>query len=385
MNIQPVISNKRSELLNAMWQTAIAAVNGRTVVNNYLSNLNSNYEYVIAIGKAASDMSLGVFDLVEERINQALVITKYGHANSKLSENNKTQVIESGHPIPDHNSLVAGKTLLEFIEKIPPGEKLLLLISGGASALVEVLPKEYSLEKWQSLNQQIIASGKDIAEINSIRKSISMIKGGKLNHFIGAIPTLVLLISDVPEDKLNVIGSGLVSPTSNIQMQIIANNKTACKAAVELAKEHGYPVMWQQKILEGDINAVASDLSQQILTGPEGVYVWGGETTVRLPQNPGKGGRNQALALLLVEKVAGNNITILAAGTDGTDGPTDAAGGLIDGGTLSKGQSLELDISKYQNEANAYPYLDATDSLFKVGPTGTNVMDVIFAVKGGAV
>jgi len=372
-----------------LWHTAIASVNGQKAVRQHLrahaKNSKQNY-HLIAIGKAASSMSFGAIEVLGEQIKQALVITKYGHVDPVLASINNMHIIESGHPIPDEQSLLAGKTLIHFIQQTPCERKLLFLISGGASALVEKLPKAYSLSEWQNLNQNFMASGENIAEINDQRKAVSCIKGGKLTQYINQQQQVeALYISDVPGDQLSVIGSGLLyqeqvcqQKSQSIQHTIIASNVIAQARAAQLARQKGYKAYRYSKLLCDDIHLCADRISNKILNGSPGVYIWGGEPTVILPENPGKGGRNQALALLLAERISGRqNIQILVAGTDGSDGPCDAAGGLVDGDTLSKGELKGLNIAEYITGANAYSYLSATDALFQTGPTGTNVMDLV--------
>jgi len=381
--------------LEEIWTAAIDSVNGQRAVQTHLLEQNgrNNYGYLIAIGKAASAMSLGALEVLGNQIKRSLVITKYDHVEASLTNAMNIQIIEAGHPIADERSLLAGQAVLDFISTIPRDEGILFLISGGASSLVEVLPTDISLNQWQQLNQNLISSGKNIAEINNIRKSISMIKGGKLVAKLNGRSASALYISDVPGDELNLIGSGLLTPeqqnsanfsteVKTVLHSIIANNFKACQSAAEHATKNDYPVYWHQTILEGDINNIAPKLAQALINGKTGIYIWGGETTVTLPDKPGKGGRNQALALLLARNISGqDNIEVLVAGTDGTDGPTDAAGGIINGHTISKGSALMMDATKHIQEANAYAYLQATKSLFKTGPTGTNVMDIIIAIK----
>ncbi len=406
-------NHKPQDELLEYWQTAIQAVNGQACVTQYLSHhpIDHTNTFVIAVGKAASAMTLGAIDCLGDTLKQAVVFTKYDHIEPALLKHSNIKVFESGHPIPDANSLKSGHAMLDFVKKIPNDAQLLLLISGGASALVEVLPEGFSLENLQALNQELLASGKSINEINLLRKAISTIKGGKFAAMLNGIPTLALMISDVPEDDPSVIGSGLVSPWkdghlienlkqlhpslahifhdgpqqsfsgfSSIKSHIIASNTMACEAVSYLARTKGHTVFYQGQTLKKEIHQTANKIIRQLFEGPPGLYIWGGESTVILPKEHGKGGRNQALALLLaLQLTERNDIQILVAGSDGTDGPTDAAGGMVNGSTINTGNKLGLVADDFIH--NAYPYLKATNTLFTSGPTGTNVMDFVFAIK----
>ena len=380
--------DKQAQILHC-WQAAIAAVNGRSAVNAALQKAaldqNNAYDYLIAIGKAASQMTLGAYDIFPS-IKQALVITKRGHVDQALEHRKGLDIIESGHPIPDQQSLDAGARLLAFINKIPHEGKIILLISGGASSLVEVLPEGINLAQLQALNEQCMASGFAIDEINTRRASLSLIKGGQLAHFLEGRETLALYISDVVGDRLDVIGSGLVfhskeQAANAIHHQIIANNKMACEAAMKAAQKLGLSVFFDEYLYHQDISIVADKIAIQLKHGKKGLYIWGGESTISLPANPGKGGRNQALALCLAQKIAGlKDVSILVAGTDGNDGPTNAAGAWVDGSALEAGQQMGLNVKDFEQQANAYRFFDPLDKLFKPGPSGTNVMDMVIAL-----
>jgi len=384
------LSTKNLNLID-LWRVAINAVDGRSAVSRYFEDNPQNFRYVIAIGKAAGAMFLGAYDKADAEICQSLLITKYGHVDSSLNKIDSLKIVESGHPVPDEQSLQAGRMLVDFVQTIPPNDKVLFLISGGTSALVEVLSDNMSLMKWQKMNEGLIASGRCISDVNRERKLHSKIKGGKLARLLKGRAATALYISDVPGDELSMIGSGLLCPDEEtlgeshfdtIKNVIVANNNIACRFAANLAEERGFSAFWQRAIVVGDIIDVSSQIYLAIKNGQKGVYIWGGEPTIMLPTSPGKGGRNQALALLLAEKISGEaTIQILVAGTDGTDGPTEAAGGLIDGDTISKGSALGLDSKEHIQQANAYPYLKATGCLFLTGATGTNVMDLIIAIK----
>lgn len=370
-------NERRKQQVIEIWQAAIDAVYGRQAVLNALEQ-DSDFEpdLVIAVGKAASGMCEGALERFPRC--DALVVTKYDHTDPVLRANERVQVIESAHPIPDQNSLDAGRALLVRMRAMPADSRVLLLVSGGASALAEALPEDMTLADLQALTDEMIAGGKTIAQINSRRKQASSIKDGKLVEAFNGAEIRVYAISDVQGDSISTIGSGIGDcHRANVTARstVIASNKIAREHAVRKAAELGLPVRQNEETLYGDVFEIAAAIGNRLRDAEPGVYIWGGEPTVILPQNPGKGGRNQSLALAVSEQLAGNNnISLLVAGTDGTDGPTIAAGGLVDGNTWADAARLAL-----QN-ADAGSYLERHDSLFVTGPTNTNVMDLAIAI-----
>jgi hydroxypyruvate reductase len=265
---------------------------------------------------------------------------------------------------------------------MPADARLLMLVSGGASALAEALPEGMVLEELQAKSDEWIRNGLNIAQINANRKKLSQIKGGKLlQQFKGAAVT-VLAISDVEGDSIETIGSGIGSARLcplPAQTRIIASNAIAREAAVATADALGLPLRINRESLYADVFELAPEIAAELSQGEPGVYFWGGEPTIMLPENPGQGGRNQSLALALAQEIRGHeNITILVAGTDGTDGPTDAAGGMVDGFTADDPTQLQSALER----ADAGPYLARRDALFTTGPTRTNVMDLVIAIVG---
>ncbi len=254
----------------------------------------------------------------------------------------------------------------------------MLLVSGGASALAEALPKDMTLEDLQASTDEMIAGGKTIAQINGWRKQASLIKGGKLVEAFNGAEVRVYAISDVEGDSIATVGSGIGDcqrAKVTARSTIIASNQIAREHAVSKAVELELAVRLNEESLYGDVFELSAVIGDKLRHAEPGVYIWGGEPTVILPKNPGKGGRNQSLALAVSEQLAGkDNISLLVAGTDGTDGPTTAAGGLVDGNTWSDSARLFL-----QN-ADAGNYLEQCDSLFVTGPTNTNVMDLAIAI-----
>jgi hydroxypyruvate reductase len=372
-------SASRKESLIGIWQAAIEAVSGYQSVTNALqADPAFRPDQVIAVGKAAAGMCLGALDSLPPC--EALVVTKYGHLDDRLCNREGVVVLESAHPIPDQNSLAAGHALLERTFTMQPDSRLLLLVSGGASALAEALPADISLEDLRAKTDEMIATGKTIAQINAWRKQNSLIKGGKLIEAFHGAEVRVYAISDVEGDSIDTIGSGLgdcqraaVMATS----KIVASNRIAREQAEQKAIELGHEVKVNEETLYGDVHELAAALGETLRNAVPGVYLWGGEPTVMLPENPGQGGRNQSLALAIAERIAGlHNIGLLVAGTDGTDGPTTAAGGIVDGATWSDPE----DALKALQQADAGRYLEAHDALFVTGPTSTNVMDLVIAI-----
>jgi hydroxypyruvate reductase len=372
-------SDTRNEAINLIWNAAVTAVSGYQAVANALSvDDDFHPDLVLAVGKAAAGMCLGALDYLPPC--DALVVTKYEHADAAILARDRVKVIESAHPIPDQKSLEAGQALLERMRSMPADSRVLMLVSGGASALAESLPEGMSLADLQAITDQMIAGGKTIGQINARRKQTSLIKDGKLVEAFSGTEIRVYAISDVEGDGIETIGSGLGDchrATTVASSRIIASNQIARAQAEQKAVELGLTVHLNEESLYGDVFELAPLIGRQLQGAEPGVYIWGGEPTVMLPDNPGRGGRNQSLALALAESIAGQeNISLLVAGTDGTDGPTTAAGGLVDGETWIDPDAARLAL---QN-ADAGSYLEQHENLFVTGPTNTNVMDLIIAI-----
>ncbi len=372
-------ANTRKQSLLEIWQAAIDAVSGRQAVINAI-DADSAFtpDLIVAVGKAASGMCLGALDRFPGCA--ALVVTKYEHTDAELSNRENVEIIESAHPIPDQQSLEAGRVLLERMTAMAADSRVLMLVSGGASALAEALPDGMSLADLQAITDEMIAGGKTIGQINARRKQTSLIKDGKLIERFYGRELRVYAISDVEGDSIETIGSGLGDcclAEARASSKIIASNTLAREQAARRARELGLAVMLNEESLYGDVFELAADIGGQLQGATAGVYIRGGEPTVVLPENPGRGGRNQSLALALAEHIAGRqDITLLVAGTDGTDGPTGAAGGIVDGATWADARAAAAAL----RAADAGSYLENVDSLFVTGPTNTNVMDLAIAI-----
>ncbi|MFZ9039034.1 MAG: glycerate kinase type-2 family protein [Gammaproteobacteria bacterium] len=372
-------SESRQQKLMKIWDAAIAAVSGRQAVLNAL-HADSPFlpDLIIAVGKAASGMCSGALERFPGC--EALVVTKYEHTNQSLRARAGVDVIESAHPIPDQHSLDAGRALLARMRSMPEGSRVLMLVSGGASALAEALPEDMTLADLQAMTDDMIATGKTIAQINARRKQTSLIKDGKLIEAFEGEEIRVYAISDVEGDSIETIGSGIgdcCCAEAKASSKIIASNQIARQRAVHQAEQLGLEVHVNEETLYGDVFELAPVIGAGLQQAEPGVYIWGGEPTLVLPENPGRGGRNQSLALALAEYVSGmDNIDLLVAGTDGTDGPTRAAGGIVNGNTWSDPAAARAAL----RAADAGSYLERHRSLFVTGPTNTNVMDLVIAI-----
>ena len=368
-----------TQALTQIWDAAVNAVSGYQAVANALgADSDFSPDLVLAVGKAAVGMCQGALDNLSPC--DALVVTKYDHADADILSRERVRVIEAAHPIPDQKSLEAGQALLDRMGSMPADSRVLLLVSGGASALAESLPEGMSLADLQAIADEMIAGGKTIGQINTRRKQTSLIKDGKLVETFSGAEIRVYAISDVEGDGIETIGSGLGDchrARTVASSRIVASNQIARDQAERKATELGLTVRLNEESLYGDVFDLADVIGDQLRLAEPGVYIWGGEPTVVLPDNPGRGGRNQSLALALAEHIADfDNIILLVAGTDGSDGPTTAAGGLVDGNTWSDPDAARLAL---QN-ADAGSYLERHKNLYVTGPTNTNVMDLAIAI-----
>ena len=351
--------------------------------------------FLLAVGKAAWPMADAAYETLGDRVERGIVITKYGHSQGQICESedpvrsNTSSIIkiyEAGHPVPDENSYKATEAALEMAGELSEDDTLLLLLSGGGSALFEkplIPPAEI-----QDINSQLLASGADISEINTIRKRLSAVKGGRL-----AEAQYGLRLSDEAKACL---GKETPKCLSNVESEIVGSVRLLCESAAKAAKELGY----KTEIVADDMDCEARDAGKMLArhaiewaglhkdansqVASEGstkgnepcALIYGGETVVHI-KGTGKGGRNQELALSAAKGIDGlDNVLIFSFGSDGTDGPTDAAGGIVDGSTAGKLRELGISIDAVLNDNDSYNALKAVDSLIMTGPTGTNVNDV---------
>lgn len=399
----------RQQMLQ-IFNAALHAVEPHRQVRDALQSERREDIALIAIGKAAVGMLNGARAALTGRVKQTLVITAVAYAAGLPRD---IEWIEGGHPLPDEKSLAAGEALIAFIQHQPVRRKLIFLISGGSSAMVEVLSPGITLEHLQRVNRWLLGSGLTIHQVNNVRKAMSQIKGGGLLPTVAERDAGCLLISDVPGDDPGSIGSGLlVAEDTRVRQQlndlqlpswvqemqlyrvndavelcrpelnIIASNSSALEGAASEAKKLAFTVHHHHQILQGNAVETAWKLVEYLREAPPGIHLWGGETTVKLPEDPGKGGRNQHLALAMAMQLRGcEDVLLLSAGTDGVDGNSDDAGALIDGATMMRGEVQGMDAESHLQSANANQFLVQSGDLIHTGPTGTNVMDIVIACK----
>lgn len=364
---------------------------------------------LVAIGKAAWAMSKAASEFLGDRISDGVVITKYGHS---LGELPKIRVFEAGHPMPDANSFFATEEAVKLVQSLAAEDTVLFLISGGGSALFE--KPLVSDEVLKALTEQLLVCGASITEINTIRKRLSAVKGGKFAKLCEPAQVFSVVLSDVIGDPLDMIASGPAYPDSstseealaiirkyrlavpreveqlldtdppaelgNVKTKITGSVRQLCIAAEKACQEMGYKPMILTASLTCEareagrfLAAVAQyhDHSDQSLA-----FIAGGETVVHV-KGKGKGGRNQEIALAAAEGISGlNQAAVFSFGSDGTDGPTDAAGGYVDNNTKQKLAEKGISIFEALENNDSYHALQAVDGLIMTGPTGTNVNDL---------
>ncbi|MGH8290865.1 MAG: glycerate kinase type-2 family protein [Steroidobacteraceae bacterium] len=382
-------ADRRRQFLLELLHAGLAGVEGRRCVRERLlarAPAPGARIWAAAVGKAASSMALGASDALGRSLERVLVITKSGHLTPELRSLPGLETHESAHPLPDERSLTAGRRLLEWLDALPAGVLPLFLISGGASSLAEVLAPGASLAQLEQLSARGLAEGVPIAELNARRARLSRIKGGRLAAHLAGRAARALFISDVPADDPAVIGSGLLGPATEgvdrIEREVIASVDLATEAIVRAALERGLRAERVPARFAGEATRLAALFTHELCMGNSQVRVWGGESTVHLPAHPGHGGRNQHLALAAATFLPDYpQLLLLAAGTDGTDGPTEAAGGLVDAETCGRIALAGLDAQDCLRRADSATALAAADALVRTGPTGTNVADLVIGLK----
>ena len=368
---------------------------------------------LVAAGKAGWQMAKAAYDCLGDRIDSGVVVTKYKHVMGPISN---CLCLEAGHPVPDENSFSATQQALDLTSDLKPEDTVLFLLSGGGSALFEkpLVPGEVL----QDVTSQLLACGADIVEINTIRKRLSAVKGGRFAQHCAPAQVFSVVLSDILGDPLDMIASGPAVPDSstcqqaeaiaekyqlklteetrallrqetpkaldNITTQITGSVRELCSAAAEVCKELGYEPILLTDQLCCQAREAGSFLSSILRTHAGSTkslaFLAGGETVVNLT-GTGKGGRNQELALsaaIGIQDLVG--AAVFSVGSDGTDGPTDAAGGYVDHETADILQSKGIDLYEVLQNNDAYHALQLSDGLILTGPTGTNVNDVAVAM-----
>lgn len=408
-------SDARDHLMGA-YQAAVAAVDGRDAVQRALAEEPVEGPVrVAAVGKAAGSMMAGALDVLGNDLLTGLVIHPDG---TPVPSARQLTVLAASHPVPDERSLQAGATLERFVRDAPGDAAFLFLLSGGASSLVECLADGGSLDGLAALNRRLLADGLPIDAMNRIRRAVSRIKGGRLGAHLRGRPARVLLISDVRGDDPSVIGSGLLIPPrdarsrpadlpaaytdllppaepgpsvddealAGVVWRVVAGNRTALEGGAAYLRGLGVPTTICPDFLGGDAVAEGERLASILAAAQPGAYLWGGEPSVTLPPDPREGGRMQALALSAARCLDGDSsVTLLAAGTDGIDGNSRAAGAIVDGTTRARGGVYgETDADEAIARANAGAFLRTSGDQLVTGPSGTNVMDIVIGIRNGA-
>ena len=393
---------------------AISQVLPEEAVKRALENARLTGRVVlIAAGKAAWRMARAAWDELGERIEAGVIVTKYGHAQGPIP---RLRCFEAGHPIPDENGLAGTRAALELAQNLDENDTVLFLLSGGGSALFE-LPK-IPLIELQYITSCLLARGADIVEINTIRKRLSAVKGGRFALACAPARIEAVVLSDVLGDPLDMIASGPACPDSstcadarriaekyglalsdaaralldeetpkalsNVHTQITGSVRELCRAAMKRCGELGYdPILLTDRL---DCQArdagsfLASILRTHAAEKKNLAFVAGGETVVTLTGS-GLGGRNQELALSAARGLDGlEGAAVFSAGSDGTDGPTDAAGGYADGDTMNALRQQGVDADRALRDNDSYHALARAGGLIITGPTGTNVNDVAVAL-----
>ncbi len=443
---------KFSGIIKQIFNHAISAVDPAFLMRGYSEQIRSYISergfkqlLVIGFGKASYYMAKTVCEEFDEKmIAGGAVITKYGHTGRRIhtsdirSQNTDLKgirVFEAGHPVPDKKGMEATGEVIQFLNGNNDKTLVLCLISGGGSALLVAPYEGISLNDKQSITALLLQAGADITELNTVRKHISQVKGGRLAQIAFPAEVISLMISDVIGDRLDVIASGPTAPDNssfkdaikvidkygvikkvpenvmsilskgrdglipetptgddmvfrNIQNIIVGNNKNAIEAAQSKAEALGI----EADVLSSEITGEARDVGKRLAEKAKEVkaenrdgvtcLISGGETTVKV-KGKGQGGCNTELALSFALEIEGiEGITMLSAGTDGTDGPTDAAGAIVDGQTVVKARNSGLNPDECLDNNDSYNVFNAIDTLLITGPTGTNVMDIQIIMIG---
>lgn len=373
--------------------------------------------YLVAAGKAAWQMAKTAAAILGDRLQAGVCVTKYEHVKGDIP---KVQCFEAGHPVPDENSFLGTQAALDLVSDLKEEDTVIFLLSGGGSALFEkpLIPGQ----ELSSITEQLLACGADITEMNIIRKRLSAVKGGRFAEICAPARVYSIVLSDILGDPLDMIASGPAYPDSstceqafavaekyrlrisgqamellreetpkeldNVETVITGSVRNLCLAAAEACKELGYHPMILTDRLCCEAREAGSFLASIAKTHQDSeqslAFLAGGETIVHLT-GAGKGGRNQELALAAAEGISGlKDTAVFSIGSDGTDGPTDAAGGYCDGYTKERLRFMGIEIYQVLQDNNAYMALEAAGGLIKTGATGTNVNDVaVLLIKRG--
>jgi len=405
----------------------------RLAVSNRLLDLDAfERVFLLGAGKGTAPMAKALEDILEERLSEGVIVVKYGHGVPLR----RVRVLEAAHPVPDAAGVHGTEQMLALAQRAGSNDLVIAAFSGGGSALTPAPVPPVTLEHKQRTTALLLAAGATIQEMNAVRKHLSRFKGGGLARAAAAASVVTLLLSDVVGDSLDVIASGPTAPDPStydqcmdvirryglddrvpkevlrvlregIQGQrpetpkpedpvfgrvshvVVANNRAALDAAQQEAIRRGYRTLVLTSRLEGEAREAAkviAALAKEVASSgkpvePPACLLFGGETTVTLGNSSGRGGRNQEFALACAVALDGwPSITVLAAGTDGTDGPTDAAGAFADGETARRAARMSMEARAFLENHDAYAFFEPLGDLVMTGPTRTNVMDFIGVV-----
>lgn len=428
MRIQALPRNRAGELALEIYRRTLEWAKGDNLVQSKVwlegETLNvddltfdlADYDRIIVAGagKASAAMAKGLEQVLGNRIDHGLIVTKYFHVEPL----EYCETIESGHPIPDENSLMAGSEMLALAQSVTERDLVLFMLSGGASALMEAPVEGVSLEDLQFANRELLASGATILTLNAIRSRLSQIKAGGLARAFGAATVVVLALSDVPGDRLGTIGSGPFVPSSaeldvsalvrafglstklppNIlkkldapsdpsstlqpEHRIIGSARLMGKIAVQAARSLGLRCDGALP-LEGEAKDYPAFLkAKRLFPDQQADCIIAVGEPVATVTGDGLGGRAQEMACVFAQMIDDlPDIAVLVAGSDGTDGPTDAAGALVDGQTLSRAMARGMTVEETLAQSDSYHFHEAAGTLVKTGPTGTNLNDIVIVVR----
>jgi glycerate 2-kinase len=382
---------------------------------------------VLGCGKAGAAMARAVEEVLGDHIAEGFVVVKEGHTASTR----RVHLAEAGHPVPDARGQAAAARMAELAERAGPADLVLVLLSGGGSALAPAPTPPITLEEKQAVTRMLLAAGATITELNAVRKHLSRLKGGQLARAAGPAAVATLILSDVIGDRLDVIASGPTAPDpttfadalgvlaerglsgrappavvarlqagrrgevpetpkpgdplfDRVENLVIGNNALVVEAAVERVRGLGWTPHVVTRGLEGEARLAARNLVERARRFPAGTcLIAGGETTVTV-RGRGRGGRCQEFALAAgLALRPSEGLVVLAAGTDGTDGPTEAAGAVVDGATVARGRAAGLDAERALADNDAHTFLGAAGDLLVTGPTNTNLLDLYLVLQPG--
>lgn len=383
--------------LRSIFETALTAVRGDRLAAAALKG--SRARRVIALGKAAEALAQGSWQALGDQLDSGFIALPRGYETGELPVDSPFERHAGAHPLPDESSLAAGAALAEYAAGCPDGEPVCVLVSGGASACVDHLAEGVDLPLLRRVNAWCLGSGLAIAEINALRSRFSRLKGGGLARWLRHCDIQAWVLSDVLEGGERWVGGSPLAPVGEdlptlpgwlqrmvdglpekprvpeVMLERLAGNAEAVRAVCERGAEH-------RGTLTADTETAGDELVAFAGRSPPGLYVWGAETTIKLPGTPGRGGRCRHLALTVAHRLAGHeDWALLAAGTDGWDGTDAVAGACVDGFTIARGEARGRNASAALRSADSGGFFAGSDERVVTGPTGTNVNDLVILLK----